>query len=851
MKQRLYLILVVCFFAHVHNGMAQTVSEDFNQNLYFSNSIWSGDTSSFLFSNQKLQSNNGVANSTFGLFTQQNKTVQHSWLSWVQLTFNTSSANYLDFFIMADTNKSSEIKNGYFVRIGGTSDEISLFKLVNSVETKIIDGEDGILNTPSNTVQLEILLNSSNQFILKRQHNSTTWLTEGAYSETNLILQKYTGFRIKQSSSSFFNRHFIDDFYSGKIIKDTLAPKILNYNIISSNQIKLEFNEWCDTVSLKNLNNYVWLENISIPSEIKLINPKEIELIFPNNFPNNTDFNIEIKNVTDTIGNIIEKDTITLFNSISFSPQKGDLIISEIMADPDPIVGLENKEYIEIWNVSNKYINIKDVIVTDLFSPKKMPEIILKPDSFYVIYSPPSLTNSGKTLVLLNSQNQELHRVSYSDNWYKDVIKSQGGFSLELIDKNFTCLGSENWIASNNIKGGTPGEINSVNGSLTTSNINLFLISAQPDANGLITLKFSQQVDSLKLAQATLLANTNPCNYTIISQNTDFTTFKIDPQIKTSHLNFIEYKLEGFFNCLNKKSEFNFKLMLPSEINPKDLLINEILFNPKTGGSDFVEIYNHSNKAFDLKNLYLIKYDNNGLINIAERISEESLILFPKQYLVVSSSPEYICQYYTCKNSEALIVKMVNIPAFSDNEDQVILTTTISLIIDSLYYSTKSHSPFIKDENGVSLERISLNQATHIKYNWHSASFNENYATPGYKNSQSYETDSLSEMKNIFNLINKTVSPDTDGFEDILSIAYKMPENGFSCNIKIYNSNGVLTKHLSNNELLGLEGIISWDGANDDGQICQVGIYIIVIECVGSNGKIIKERYSCVVAYKF
>jgi len=139
--------------------------------------------------------------------------------------------------------------------------------------------------------------------------------------------------------------------------------------------------------------------------------------------------------------------------------------------------------------------------------------------------------------------------------------------------------------------------------------------------------------------------------------------------------------------------------------------------------------------------------------------------------------------------------------------------------------------------------------SSNSKNNWFSASVSENYATPGYKNSQQKIT-----QKNttLFQLESKTFSPDNDGFEDFLSINYLVPYNDLTISINIYDANGRFVKKLANNELLASEGRILWDGSNFNNARCEMGIYIIeIIGVSASNKKIVKEKMSCVLALPF
>jgi hypothetical protein len=74
----------------------------------------------------------------------------------------------------------------------------------------------------------------------------------------------------------------------------------------------------------------------------------------------------------------------------------------------------------------------------------------------------PSLNNSSDEISLTDSSGNLIDRVAYSDSWYKSDEKKSGGFSLERINPYHPCSGANNWIGSDNVDGGTPGDINSV-----------------------------------------------------------------------------------------------------------------------------------------------------------------------------------------------------------------------------------------------------------------------------------------------------------------------------------------------------------------------------------------------------
>ena len=103
---------------------------------------------------------------------------------------------------------------GYFVRIGNTDDEICLYrKDAAATPVKIIDGLNGITNTSNNTLKIKVTRNASNVFTLYRDVSGTgnNYVSEGLITDATFTTSSFFGILVKQSTASFFQRHFFDD----------------------------------------------------------------------------------------------------------------------------------------------------------------------------------------------------------------------------------------------------------------------------------------------------------------------------------------------------------------------------------------------------------------------------------------------------------------------------------------------------------------------------------------------------------------------------------------------------------------------------------------------------------------
>jgi len=188
-------------------------------------------------------------------------------------------------------------------------------------------------------------------------------------------------------------------------------------------------------------------------------------------------------------------------------------------------------------------------------------------------------------------------------------------------------------------------------------------------------------------------------------------------------------------------------------------------------------------------------------------------------------------------------VEMGGFPSYNNESGTVILMTDQLTVSDSITYHEDMHFTLLNDVSGVSLERLDFSRLTHDKSNWHSAAEGVGFGTPGYLNSQFNATNVGDEVS----VEPEQFSPDNDGSDDVVNISYQFATSGFVGTINIFDSNGRMVRSLVQNELLGTEGVFSWDGENDSNEKARMGIYIIYFEAFGVNGEVKKYKKPCVL----
>ncbi|MES2417099.1 MAG: lamin tail domain-containing protein [Bacteroidota bacterium] len=845
--------------------------DDFSDGNFNLHPSWTGTTSQFnINSSGQLQSLLSSVNQTISLSTASHLALNAKWEFMVQLKFDPSSTNFTRIYLLSDQQDLTKSLNGYFIQIGesGNTDSYDLYRQTGTKLSKIIDGPAKVRqNTNNLSTKLRITRDELGHWELySTAEESNSYNLEGSAIDLTFTTTNWFGLYCKYTATRSAGFIF-DDFKIEALNLDTTAPQLLSINLLDEHTMETTFSEALETSSALTTDNYLLSAQNEHPvSVITTSKPNVYLLRFASMFKSGN-YTLTAINIKDLKANSIGIDnTASLFYIEPYRALKGDIVINEIYADPSPSLGLPAGEFVELWNTTDRYILLNGWKYADLTTTYTFATDTIKPNAYLILcanadvalFKPfgktiglqswPSLNNDKDKLSLVNAQNVLINEVTYSDSWYKDVIKKQGGYSLELIDPKNKCTGIQNWQASKQGIGGTPGQKNSVYQLQLSAEVPALLTATIIDSLT-IRIDFSKYIDS---TSASLTANYKINNgigqpFKALPQLPEFTSVLLQLSIPlrrgVSHLLTVNNLTDCAGNLINPLL-CTATLFMAKEAGKNDILISEILVNPRPGGVDFVEIYNNTDHIFDLATLQLANISADGSLSGVRKVSTVSTYIPAQTFWVLTSNIEAVKQQYTTENPNNF-TKMPAFPAYNNDKGTVVLLNENG-IIDRFDYHEKMHLPLLQNFDGVSLERISFLKETNEPGNFKSAAQAIGFATPGYRNSQQ-ENETL---KNEVWLSHKMFSPDGDGFEDGLQIDYHFIKSGNLANIYIYNENGILVRRLLKNNSIANQGHFTWDGLNDAGRLNKIGIYVIKFDTFTLNGKTKSYKQACVLAGK-
>jgi gliding motility-associated-like protein len=830
---------------------------------------WVGNRELFTVNaNHQLQLNATEAGTAYlSLHTPQFYDVWE-WNFFIRLNFSPSNNNFARIYLTSNTTDlTSMFLKGYYLQFGENLalDAIELFYQDGTSHTSICRGKDTRI-AHRFAINVKVRYTEPNHWeILVDEMLNGMYEADASGVSVEQFEHVAMGIFCKYTVSNVKN-FFFDDFYYGPPIVDTVKPKVVSLLPQQDGKtlyIKFSKNVTPETALLSS--NYL-INNIIRPEVCDFVgnNFSLVSISFKDELEDRMEYNIQIEHIYDFVGNKME----TFLGKFCFAKiRRNDILITEIMARPSPVVGLPNCEYIELHN-----FGVPDTVVLKNWrlrinnANRNLPEIRIPPNQYIFLvanscngYDDETETNmyrvsslniamAGVQIVLFNEQDDVVHEVRFSSSWHRNSHKANGGWSLEMIDPRNPCTGEDNWDSSISNLGGTPGKQNSIYGT-NPDNIPPEIEKITVVDSMQLRVFFTETVFFDPLVALQLFEidrNIKIASVSEVPPNNNVLQISLQNPIQPNVLYTLTIK-EILFDCVQNPVSVNrsYHFALPSIPQPFDVVINEVLFNAKGNTrAEFVELYNRSQKVIDLATLRI----GSGGTDLPDRSAiavSSGFLLFPGEYVALCKHKVITEEQYYVPYPNRLI-QCDSLPSYTNASGVVFLSDRNYNTIDRFQYNERMHYLLLTSVSGVSLERISFDRETQNENNWKSAAEGYGFATPGYQNSQfsNYET-----SEDVLKIVPEIFSPNQTGNFDYVEIHCSFEESENRVSITIFDRYGNLIKMIANNQICALNEVFLWDGVSERNYRVPPDLYIVKMDYWNLNTKRKTIKKTVGVAY--
>ncbi len=645
---------------------------------------------------------------------------------------------------------------------------------------------------------------------------------------------------------------------------DTTPPQLIRVEAPSATALRMVFNEPLSGAAVQNVTQYLLNPGAVAATSVSWLasTPAVVALTLPMPLVPNQPYTLLYVNLRDAAGNLASGTSN--FSYVPIAPAvANDIVLSELMVQPRAPAGgpsaLPDAEYIELYNRSSKAIDITGWQLRDATGNlATLPACILRPAEFVLLVaasrinlfsgmgsvigigiSPTFLNNDGDTLTLRTGAGATIHTARYSTRTYADPTKATGGWALELADANNVCPDGPGYRASENPNGGTPALPNSIWGRYRDL-APPYPIGALAVTASQLRVVFSESVDVSRAAQTDRYAI---AGFTVLLATPLMNQRAVDLLLNTALASNQRYTLTvtGISDCAgNTSGTVELTVALTTEALPGELLINEILFNPRVSERRYLELVNATSKNLSLRGIQLAKGEASPLgTNV---ITDSLTWLAPGDVVCVTPDTAQVKATYQSQVHARFI--QAEVPTYDAQTDGVWLLTPFGSLSDKLVYEAAWHHPDVQNREGVALERVNAQAPTQSASNWQSAASTRRYGTPGYANSQRTEAGG----DDAITLERETVIPGGAAPLDKLGIRYHFEQGGVRLKAEVYSLQGHRVRTLATDLLAGTEpGMLYWDGATEGGSPVPICIYAIVVTAQPQRGAARTYRKACIV----
>lgn len=653
-------------------------------------------------------------------------------------------------------------------------------------------------------------------------------------------------------------RWVMDDFALEDRVVDTVAPTLHMVRGYDEKELWLTFSEPIDPVFV--LLPPAYRLGGDTPVEVRALNDSTVVLKMQVALQEEKDYTLLVQQLPDFSGNFLRDTLVTVRFTDPTAFAYKSLVLNELMPAPRMDQDLPFVEYVELVNPLTKELRLGGLSFSTSTSTSVLPEYWMAPGDFLLLCpaaqasqfqgygkvlplaSWPTLSNAGTVLSLQTADGQLIDRLEYRSGSWGGAEFANGGYSLELPDPLYRCEGSAFLMPSSDPQRGTPGRQNA-RFSPTKEPVPLGLELAFFRNPREVELLFNQPIfplgNSVPFSFSPFLA----VDSSWVSSSGSRVSLSLALPAQPSRV--YALRAVGLRRCVGSTASVEAQLVLTETPLPGELILNELLVEPRTGDPKFVELHNTSDSKFlSLTSWALGNLNEAGQPSQLRQIGVEGTMLAPKGFLALTDEVNRLRLSYP-KSSGGNFLELSSLPSFPISGGTVLLVSSTGEVVEKLVYSADWHHPLLRSTKGVSLERISSSAPVGLAPNWHSAASSEEHATPGRQNSTVLGDEVDAGLLQVEPLV---FDPEGSSGPTFTTIRYSLDEVGWVGSFRIYGTGGQLVQVLGENQLLGRQGLYAWTGTDDSGLRVRPGYYVLVVQLFDLSGRVRLIKKTIVIA---
>lgn len=539
------------------------------------------------------------------------------------------------------------------------------------------------------------------------------------------------------------------------------------------------------------------------------------------------------------------------------------IIINEVM--PVPLTG--EPEWVEIFNRGDKTAILDSCWIHDARTAVRISQLsvpkggyaILTRDTFALREARqipqktilfecklPSLNNTTDIVAIRTRDSLLIDSVYYNMKW------GRRGVSLERKRADTSAVSQYNWFASESPDSATAGEVNSVSPLRYDARISAAFVPKQERNVRIITENNGLwKLDSIKVGLfADIDGNGMPKAEELVAEAFSAT---LQPSEK--------YEFDVSFASISAVSGGSGNIPIIAicyaasdgrrrndtlrrnvyiPYSEGGIRINEIMFDPSSNCSDYIELFNASESKIDLGGWAV--HDRPRTTGADTLKFPAPFAIEPHGYAVIAADSGILTQFPELRGDMRLF--MANSRSFNLNADKdlVVLLDPNGNTADSLEYINTWHTPALHVTKGVSLEKIAPILPANAQSSWSSCGASAG-GTPLAVNSIAVEPSYSGNFE---------VSPQpfvvSTASAAICLLSYSLPFRQARLTVAVYTRSGILVKTLVNGIYTVGEGSVAWDGRDESQTLVQTGMYVALLEAIEANsGAVRREKIAIAV----